>query len=541
VTEALRSEIERRRTFAIISHPDAGKTTLTEKLLLYGGAVRLAGSVTARRNQRHATSDWMAMEQQRGISITSTVLQFPYGGHVVNLLDTPGHEDFSEDTYRTLTAVDSVVMLIDSANGIEAQTRKLFAVSKLQRLPVFTFINKMDRPGRHPIDLVDEIEREFGIVAFPVMWPIGDGADFRGVYDRLSRQVHLFERTAGGALPAPVEVADASDPSLEALIGEANYARLREENELLEGAGAAFDRDAYMRGEMTPVFFGSAVTNFGVEPFLNRLLEFAPPPGPRETVGGEEVLPDAETFTGFVFKIQANMDRQHRDRVAFLRVVSGHFERDMVVTNVRTGKRVRLSRPQRLFAQDREIAEEAFPGDVIGLMNPGAFAIGDTVTIGAPVAYRGIPQFSPEQFAVVRPTVPTKRKQLLKGLDQLREEGAIQVMWAKGMSSPDPILAAVGPLQFDVVRFRLEAEYGVEAILQPLSFSVARWVVATPEALAGLTLYGQAREVEDADGRHAVLFESEWGANRAAEQHPKIRFLAVASTESTELAASTLE
>jgi peptide chain release factor 3 len=530
VSESLPKEIERRRTFAIISHPDAGKTTLTEKLLLYGGAVRLAGSVTARRNQRRATSDWMELERQRGISITSTVLQFPYGGCTINLLDTPGHQDFSEDTYRTLTAADSVVMLIDSANGVEEQTRKLYHVSKLRRLPVFTFINKMDRPGRSPLDLLDEIEREFQIVAFPVMWPIGEGSEFRGVYDRLSRQVHLFARTAGGALPAPVEVADASDPKLAALIGGDLYERFVEESELLDGAGAAFDREAYIRGEMTPVFFGSALTNFGVEPFLNRMLEFAPAPGSRPTARGANIAPDDETFTGFVFKIQANMDPQHRDRVAFLRVVSGRFERDMVVNNSRTNKKVRLSRPQKLFAADREITDEAYPGDIIGLTNPGAFAIGDTVTNGQPIAYEGIPQFSPENFAVVRPTVPTKRKQLLKGLDQLREEGAIQVMWARGLMSPDPILAAVGALQFDVVRFRLESEYNVETTLEPLPFSVARWIVGPPEALEGMTIFG-AREVEDADGRRAILFESEWNARRAAEKYPDVTFLSVAPTE----------
>jgi peptide chain release factor 3 len=532
----LENEIARRRTFAIISHPDAGKTTLTEKLLLYGGAVRLAGSVRARRNQRHATSDWMAMERERGISITSTVLQFNYADHVVNLLDTPGHEDFSEDTYRTVTAADSVVMLIDSANGVEPQTRKLFAVARLRRLPVFTFINKMDRSGRAPLDLLDEIEREFGIVAFPVNWPIGEGSGFRGVYDRLSRRVHLFDRTASGALPAPISVSDLDDPKLEQLVGAEYYAALREEAELLEGAGAEFDREAYLRGEMTPVFFGSALTNFGVEPFLDRLVELAPAPGARPVVVGTPVEPEAETFTGFVFKIQANMDKQHRDRVAFLRIVSGRFERDMTVQNTRTGKKVRLSRAQKLFAQEREITDEAFPGDIIGLTNPGAFAIGDTVTTGAALAYEGIPQFSPEQFATIRPTVPTKRKQLLKGLDQLREEGAIQVMWQRSMATPDPILAAVGPLQFDVVRFRLESEYNVETVLQPLPFAVARWIEGPADALAELELYGQSREVEDADRRHAILFETEWSARRAAERHPRVQFLDVAPVPSATLA-----
>jgi peptide chain release factor 3 len=519
--DAIRNETRRRRTFAIISHPDAGKTTLTEKLLLYGGAVRLAGSVTARRNERHARSDWMKMEQKRGISITSTVLQFHYDGHVVNLLDTPGHEDFSEDTYRTLAAVDSVVMLIDSANGIELQTRKLYEVARMRRLPVFTFINKMDRPGREPLELVDEIEREFGIAAFPVVWPIGEGADFRGVYDRTARRVHLFSRAGSGERAELSDVVEVDSPELDHRFGPANMAKFREEISLIDAAGAEFDHEAYLRGELTPVFFGSAVTSFGVELLLDHIVRLAPAPGPRATDGGEAVAPESAPFSGFVFKIQANMDRQHRDRVAFLRVVSGRFERDMAVTNTRTGKKVRLSRPQKLFAEEREVAEEAYPGDVIGLVNPGAFAIGDTVTAGPLVAFEPIPRFSPEQFAAIRATTPSKRKQLLKGLEQLGEEGAIQIFWTRDRTSPDPILAAVGPLQFDVVRFRLEDEYNVETTLVPLGYTIARWITRDPGPEFRVDLRG-TQEVEDDAGHRAVLFETKWAANRLAEDHPEL-------------------
>lgn len=528
MTSQLHRETQRRRTFAIISHPDAGKTTLTEKLLLYGGAVRLAGSVTARRNQRRAVSDWMALEQQRGISVTTTVLQFPYRDSVINLLDTPGHEDFSEDTYRTVSAADCVVMLLDRANGIEMQTRKLYHVAKMRGLPVLTFINKMDRPGRDPLELLDEIEREFQIVAFPINWPIGESDRFRGVYDRIEREVHLFDSSFGGVLPAPRRVGGIDDPWLADSVGKNAIQSLKDETDLLEGAGAEFDPDNFLSGKTTPVFFGSALTNFGVEPFLNHLLRIAPPPTPRRTVDGTLIAPVEDVFSGFVFKVQANMDRNHRDRVAFLRVVSGRFERDMSVTNARSGAKVRLSRAQKLFAAEREIAEEAFPGDVIGLSNPGVFAIGDTVTDGVPFQFEGIPQFSPENFATMRPLVPTKRKQMLKGLDQLREEGAVQVFWAKDMSSTDPILGAIGPLQFDVVRFRLESEYNVECRLDVLPFSVARWISGERSDLTSLELFGSAREIQDSAGRPVILFENEWSAGRAVDRHPKIDFTEVA-------------
>jgi len=524
----LQTQIHRRRTFAIISHPDAGKTTLTEKLLLYGGALRLAGSVTARRNQRRATSDWMELEQQRGISVTSTVLQFEYLDHTINLLDTPGHEDFSEDTYRTLTAADSAVMLIDSAKGIEPQTRKLFEVCRLRRIPIFTFINKMDRPGRSPLDLIDELETEFGIAPFPVNWPIGSGMYFSGVYDRLRHQAHLYQRTEHGAYRAPVELTDLNDPKLAALIGDRELGTLRDDLELLEGAGEKFNEERFLTGQISPTFFGSAVNNFGVDLFLSRFVEYAPHPGPHKTDQGM-LEADAELFSGFVFKIQANMDKQHRDRVAFLRVCSGKFEKDMTVTNMRSGRQVRLTRPHKMFAQERETVEEAYPGDIIGLMNPGVFAIGDTVTSGKKLQFEAIPHFSPERFASVRTGSPAKRKSLQKGLDQLREEGAIQVMWSP--NSTDPILAAVGQLQFDVVKFRLESEYNVDVILAPLPYVAARWLSGAPEDMENIILYSGTQVVKDGDGLPVMLFQSEWHINAAMEKNPKLTFSPVARGE----------
>ncbi|KXK57314.1 MAG: peptide chain release factor 3 [Candidatus Kapabacteria bacterium] len=524
----LQHEIARRRTFAIISHPDAGKTTLTEKLLLYGGALRLAGSVTARRNMRKATSDWMELEQQRGISVTSTVLQFEYEDHTINLLDTPGHEDFSEDTYRTLTAADSAVMLIDSAKGIEPQTRKLFEVCRIRRIPIFTFINKLDRPGRPALELLDELEGEFGIAPWPVNWPIGSGPTFSGVYDRLHHRAHLYERTAHGAYRAPVELTDLNDPKLAGMIGQRELSELRDDLELIGGAGVEYSHERFLTGEISPTFFGSAVNNFGVDLFLERFVSLAPPPAPRRTANGP-LDPASETFTGFVFKIQANMDRQHRDRVAFLRVCSGKFERDMSVTNTRSGRQVRLSRPHKLFAQERETVEEAYPGDIIGLMNPGVFAIGDTVTSGKGVQFEPIPHFSPERFASVRTPSPAKRKSLQKGLEQLREEGAIQVMYSP--NSTDPILAAVGQLQFDVVKFRLEAEYGVDVILAPLPFVAARWLFGSEEDLGNLVLYSGTVVVNDADNLPVMLFQSEWHINAAQEKNPKVTFSPVVRGE----------
>lgn len=514
-------EIQRRRTFAIISHPDAGKTTLTEKLLLYSGAVRLAGSVRARKNQRHAHSDWMSMEQERGISITSTVLQFDYGDYRVNLLDTPGHQDFSEDTYRTLAAADNAVMLIDSANGVESQTRKLFEVCAQQHVPIFTFINKMDRPGREPIDLLGEIEDVLGIATVPLNWPIRAAGVFVGIYDLRERKVHLFERTTHGSQRAPVTVTDLNDPALNELLDASALAQLRDEVELIEAAGDSFDRERVQKGDLTPVFFGSAVTNFGVQLFLDSFLELGVTPTPRPTKHGE-VNPESEEFTGFVFKLQANMDRRHRDRLAFVRVCSGRFERDMVVQHARSGKKLRLTRPQRIFAQDREVIEEAYPGDIIGLINPGMLAVGDTLYTGAPVEFEEIPRFPPEHFAELLLPEPSKRKQFYKGLEELREEGLVQVFYPVGDVLRQPVLAAVGPLQFDVLVSRLATEYNVEVRLQMLPYEHARWLEGEEEALAALRLPPGCNRVEDIEGRPVGLFNTEWAVRYTEEKNPEI-------------------
>ncbi len=524
---SLVSEVARRRTFAIISHPDAGKTTLTEKLLLYGGAVQLAGSVTARRTQRHAASDWMEMEQQRGISITSTVLAFPYNGYQLNLLDTPGHQDFSEDTYRTLTAVDSAVMVLDGARGIEPQTLKLFEVCRRQHTPIFTFINKIDRPSQHPLELMDEIERTLGLETYPLNWPIGDGPDFKGVYDRITRTVHLFERTTHGARPVPVQMTDLDDPLLDERIGAKFATQLREEMELLDLAGTSFDLEAVHAGTQTPVCFGSALTNFGVQLFLDRFIERAPAPGGRAS-NVRTLRPTDPTFSGFVFKIQANMDPRHRDRVAYLRIVSGKFERDMDAWHPRTKKKVRLARPMRLFGQDREVVDEAYAGDVVGLINPGAFTIGDTISSDEIGHFAALPRFQPEHFALLRHARADRYKQFLKGLTQIEEEGAIQLFYPVSTGSREPIMAAVGALQFDVVRFRLEAEYNVETIMEPLGYSVARWVTGDD---AEITNIGNGRgrmRAEDREGRSVILFTTEWDLRFAEENASGVEFSALA-------------
>ena len=527
---SIKEEVGKRRTFAIISHPDAGKTTLTEKLLLYGGALQTAGQVSARRAQRAATSDWMELEKQRGISITSTVLQFPYAGYTINLLDTPGHQDFGEDTYRTLLAADCAVMLIDAAKGVEPQTKKLFAICRARRIPLFTFINKMDRPSRDPIELLDELESVLGIGAFAVNWPLGNGPSFRGVYDRDAREVHLFERSAHGAKRAHVQVADVNDPLIRELLDERSFSEFRDSLDLLEGAGAGFERAAMLRGDVTPVFFGSAVTNFGVQLFLNRFVTMAPAPAPRLSNAGA-VPPESENFSGFVFKIQANMDPRHRDRVAFVRVCSGKFERDMTVRNARTGKEVRLSRAMRLFASERESLEAAYAGDVVGLANPGVFSIGDTLCDPAAGAgkdgllqYERVPAFAPEHFASVRSIDTSAYKSFGKGIAQLREEGAIQVMYPFGSMRTEPVLAAVGALQFEVVKYRLESEYGVKTVMTTLPYSVARRVRGDAD-LARAQFPSNAKLVEDWDGHAVALFESEWSLRLAEEWNPKLQFV----------------
>ena len=527
----LQTAVERRRNFAIISHPDAGKTTLTEKLLLYGGAIHEAGAVKARRAQRKATSDWMAMEQQRGISITSTVLQFEYQGCQINLLDTPGHQDFSEDTYRTLAAADNAVMLIDAAKGLEPQTRKLFEVCRMRSLPIFTFVNKLDRPGREPLELLDEIEQELGLQTYAVNWPIGMGDRFQGIFDRQQQQIHLFERSAHGSREAIDTVIDLSDPKIEQLLEQDLYYQLKNDLELLEGLGPELDPELVHSGKMTPVFFGSAMTNFGVELFLDTFLNCALKPSSHNSSIGE-VPPTYPEFSGFVFKLQANMDPKHRDRVAFIRVCTGKFEKDMIVNHARTGKSVRLSRPQKLFAQDRESIDVAYPGDVIGLNNPGAFAIGDTIYMGQKLEYEGIPAFSPELFATLRNPNPSKFKQFHKGVSELQEEGAVQIMYSVDESKREPILAAVGQLQFEVVQFRLENEYGVETLLDLLPYTVARWVTGGWEAVQKVGRLFNTVTVKDNWGRPVLLFRNEWNCNQVQSDHPELKLSAIAPVAS---------
>ena len=521
----LAAEVARRRTFAIISHPDAGKTTLTEKLLLYGGAVALAGSVTARKTQRHAASDWMALERERGISVSSTVLSFRYGGCQLNLLDTPGHADFSEDTYRTLTAVDGAVMVLDAARGIEPQTLKLFEVCRTRRTPIFTFVNKLDRPGRQPLDLLDEIERVLGLETYPLTWPIGDGPDFRGVYDRATGSVHLFERTEHGARRAPVRAANLNDRALDAAVGAVAAERLREEIALLDLAGGRFDRQSVRAGELTPVSFGSALTNFGVQLFLDAFVAHAPAPGPMPA-DQAVVQPDDEGFSGFVFKVQANMDPRHRDRVAFLRVCSGRFAGDAEVWHPRLGRKIRLANPLRLFGQDREVVEEAFAGDVVGLINPGQFVIGDTVSERPIGSFPPLPRFQPEHFAALRHVRADRYKSFLKGLRQIEEEGAIQLFFPVASGRREPILAAVGALQFDVVRYRLQAEYGVETVLEPLGYTAVRWVAGEPTAIAAVGDGRGRMRAEDRDGRSAILFTTAWDLRYAEENAADVAFSA---------------
>ncbi len=520
--DRLAGEIARRRTFAIISHPDAGKTTLTEKLLLYGGAIHLAGSVKARRASRHATSDWMQLEQERGISVTSSVLQFAYEGHQLNLLDTPGHEDFSEDTYRTLVAADSAVMLLDNRKGVEERTRQLFDVCKRRRTPIFTLVNKCDRHGADPLQLVQDVEAELGIACTAATWPIFADDGFVGVADRLRGVVHLFERSGDrGATRAGDTTVRLDDPALEALAGPAAVDRLRGELELLEAAGHPWDHRQVLDGAMTPVFFGSALTNFGIEPFLRDFVALAPPPGPRTATTGE-VAPDREDFTGFVFKIQANMDPKHRDRVAFVRVVSGRFEAGMQVLHQRTGKLVRLAAPQQFLARERVAVEEAWPGDVVGIMDRGTLRIGDTLGGDGTLAFHGIPRFPPEHFARAVPADPLKRKQFDAGLRQLTEEGAAQVFYTDPTTGSQPIVGAVGQLQFDVMAFRLEHEYAAPCRFEKLSYRWPRWVTG-PTADVARAANGLGRmPLYDTQGNVLVLFQDQWALRRALQHDTSV-------------------
>ncbi|MCU0662641.1 MAG: peptide chain release factor 3 [Myxococcota bacterium] len=526
------AEVAKRRTFAIISHPDAGKTTLTEKLLLYGGVVQLAGAVKAKRGQSNALSDWMEMERERGISISTSVMQFPYAGLQMNLLDTPGHADFSEDTYRTLHAVDGAVMLLDCAKGVESQTRKLFRVCRQRAIPVFTMVNKMDRPGRDPFDLVGEVESVLGIGVFPVTWPIFRHGVFRGVYHRLARRVYLFDKdharssAALGAERAPVKVSGLDDPFIEAELGEEGYKELCESAEILDSAGDGFDQARFLAGELSPMFFGSAINNFGLEAFLESFCDMMPAPGPRRT--GKGMLDaTSEDFSGFIFKIQANMDRAHRDRVAFVRICSGRFERGMKVKHVRTGRELRLANPTQFLAQERAVVDEAFAGDVIGVYDPGYFEIGDTLTSGFDVEFEPIPNFAPEHFSRLVLADPLRRKKLDKGIEQFAKEGTIQLYRPPFGRGGDTILGAVGQLQLEVVKDRMMREYGVDIRLEAIACRLARWVTrkdGKPVDLEKLSGSRAGIVVLDVRGRPVFLFEGDWGLQTAAKFYPELDF-----------------
>jgi peptide chain release factor 3 len=523
MSEHLR-ETRRRRTFAIVSHPDAGKTTLTEKLLLFGGAIQLAGSVKGRKAARHATSDWMALEKERGISVTSSVMQFPYEGCVVNLLDTPGHADFGEDTYRVLTAVDSALMVIDVAKGVEERTIKLMEVCRMRDTPIMTFINKLDREGREPIDLLDEIESVLGIQCAPVTWPIGMGSRLKGVVHLVSGEVHLYEPGRNFTRQDSTIFASLDDPALLARIGAGMLAELRDELELVQGASHSFDKAAYLAGRQTPVFFGSAVNNFGVQPLLDFFVEHAPSPQPRATTT-RDVAPEEEAFSGFVFKIQANMDPQHRDRVAFLRICSGRFDAGMKAFHVRLCKETKLANALTFMASDREIVATAWPGDVIGLHNHGTISIGDTFSAGEALAFTGIPNFAPELFRRARLRDPLKLKQLQKGLAQLSEEGATQFF--RPLMSNDLILGAVGTLQFDVVAYRLKDEYGVEASFEQVGISTARWVHCdAPKKLDEFREKNAMNLALDGADQLVYLAPTRVNLQLAQERAPEVRFAA---------------
>jgi len=517
------AEVALRRTFAIISHPDAGKTTLTEKLLLYSGMVRTAGMVRARKGAKSASSDWMAMEQERGISITASAMQFRYKGAVVNVLDTPGHQDFSEDTYRTLTAADSAIMVIDAVKGVETQTRKLFAVCRMRRIPILTFINKMDLPGRPPLDLIQEVEEVLGIRSAPMNWPLGSGRSFAGVADCKTQQVSLFTRSAaGGAEKSGIEVVSLDDVKARGAIDADVVKTLDEDLELLAAAGNPYDHAQFLAGELTPVFFGSALTNFGVEPFFDAFIDLAPAPHAYVATapdGSDVTVDPAKTpFSGFVFKIQANMNPRHRDSMAFMRVCSGEFERDMVVRHHRTNKEVRLARSYSMVAQDRNTVEKAYPGDVVGMINPGQFAIGDTVSIASDFNFKPMPQFPPEVVAQVRPLDVMRRKAFEKGMDQLTSEGAVQLLRSYDNPQGQPLVAAVGKLQFEVLQYRLEDEYGVKTALDMLPYRYSVYLIGDPKTLRKPQ---DSFFAVDTKGRVVLLFASEWERRFVIEQNPE--------------------
>lgn len=525
--KTLSQEIKRRRTFAIISHPDAGKTTMTEKCLLYGGAIHLAGTVKGRKAARHATSDWMEIEKQRGISVSSSVLQFNYKDCCVNILDTPGHQDFSEDTYRTLCAADSAVMMIDGARGVQEQTVKLFKVCRLRGIPIFTFINKMDRAAKNPFSLMDELEKVLGIFSYPMNWPIGTDGDFKGVYNRISKKVELFEESGDhGATKVSISEFDLEDPALKNRLDKFYLNQLLEDLELLDEAGDSLSLERVSQGELTPLFFGSALSNFGVEFFLNQFIQMAPPPGPHQSTIG--LLDPVETpFSAFVFKIQANMNPDHHDRIAFVRINSGQFEKDMEVTLARTGRKIKLAQPTQFMANDREIIQKAYAGDIIGLFDPGVIHLGDTLVLGKPFFYDPIPIFPPEHFARVSAKDSMKRKPFLKGIEQLAEEGAIQIYREIDRGTETFIIGVVGELQFDVLEFRLKSEYQLDIRIQRLPYRLARWVeskegTAQPIHPENLVLGTTCLPVLDDEDQLALLFESEWATSWVLDRNSSI-------------------
>lgn len=520
LSKEVKEQIEKRRTFAIISHPDAGKTTLTEKFLLYGGAINLAGSVKGKATARHAVSDWMEIEKERGISVTSSVLQFNYGGYCINILDTPGHQDFSEDTYRTLMAADSAVMVIDASKGVEAQTRKLFKVCTMRHIPIFTFINKMDREAMDTFELLDDIENELGIATCPINWPIGSGKEFKGVYDRATRKVELFSDTHKGTTQGEVRKVAIDDPEIDELISEAQKSQLEEEIELQDGAGAEFDQELVSKGELSPVFFGSALTNFGVETFLKHFLQMTTSPLPRISDKGAIDPMEEPDFSAFVFKIQANMNKAHRDRIAFMRICSGEFQAGMDVYHMQGGKKVRLSQPQQLMASERKMVEKAYGGDIIGVFDPGIFSIGDTLTAsGDRFAYEGIPTFAPEHFARVRQVDTMKRKQFIKGINQIAQEGAIQIFQEYNTGMEEIIVGVVGVLQFDVLKYRLENEYNVEIRMDTLPYEYIRWIGNEDIDLDRLSGTSDMKKVKDLKGRPLLLFVNEWSIRMTQDRN----------------------
>lgn len=516
----LQQEIEKRRTFAIISHPDAGKTTLTEKFLLYGGAINLAGSVKGKATARHAVSDWMEIEKERGISVTSSVLQFHYDGYCINILDTPGHQDFSEDTYRTLMAADSAVMVIDASKGVEAQTRKLFKVCVMRHIPIFTFINKMDRDANDTFELLDDIEKELGIATCPVNWPIGSGKSFKGVYDRNTKQVMTFADTQKGTKEGVERILDVDDTALAEEIGEEQKETLLEEIELLDGASAPFDMELVSKGKLSPVFFGSALTNFGVETFLQHFLQMTSSPLPRKADTGE-INPFSSDFSAFVFKIQANMNKAHRDRVAFMRICSGEFNAGMEVFHIQGNRSMKLSQPQQMMAQERKIVDKAYAGDIIGVFDPGIFSIGDTIVGGKEkFAFEGIPTFAPEHFARVRQVDTMKRKQFMKGITQIAQEGAIQIFQEYNTGMEEIIVGVVGVLQFDVLKYRLNNEYNVEIRMENLPYEHIRWIENKEIDLDKISGTSDMKKIKDLKERPLLLFVNSWSVGMTQERNP---------------------